>query len=59
MPSPVRFAIVVKMLKERGFHLRHIRGSHHRFEDLKGRVVVIPVHHNLVKAVYVKQIEKL
>ena len=59
MPSPVRYAVVSKMLKDKGFHLRHVRGSHHRFENSKGQVVVVPVHHNLVKAIYVKQIEKL
>jgi predicted RNA binding protein YcfA (HicA-like mRNA interferase family) len=47
------------MLKEKGFLLRHVRGSHHRFENSKGQVIVVPVHHNLVKAAYVKQIEKL
>jgi predicted RNA binding protein YcfA (HicA-like mRNA interferase family) len=59
MPGPVRFAVVVKMLKEKGFYLRHVRGSHHRFENAKGQVVVIPVHQGHVKVIYVKQIEKL
>jgi predicted RNA binding protein YcfA (HicA-like mRNA interferase family) len=59
VPSPVRFAQVVKMLRDKGYYPRHVRGSHHRFENSKGQVVVVPVHHNLVKAVYVKQIEKL
>jgi predicted RNA binding protein YcfA (HicA-like mRNA interferase family) len=59
MPSPVRFALVVKMLKDKGFHLRHVRGSHHRFENAERQVVIIPVNNNLVKAAYVKQIQKL
>jgi predicted RNA binding protein YcfA (HicA-like mRNA interferase family) len=59
MPSPVRLAVVVKMLKAKAFYLRHVRGSHYRFENATGQVVVVPVHQNLVKASYVKQIEKL
>jgi predicted RNA binding protein YcfA (HicA-like mRNA interferase family) len=59
VPSPVRFAVVAKMLKDKGYYLRYVRGSHHRFENSKGQVVVVPVHHNLVKAIYVKQIENL
>jgi predicted RNA binding protein YcfA (HicA-like mRNA interferase family) len=59
MPSPVRLAVIVQIIKAKGFYLRHVRGSHHRFENATGQVVVVPVHQNLVKASYVKQIEKL
>ena len=59
MPSPVRFGIVVKMLKQKGFFLSHVKGSHHVFKNAQGRPYTVPVHKNLVKFIYVKEIEKL
>jgi predicted RNA binding protein YcfA (HicA-like mRNA interferase family) len=59
VPSPVRLAVVVKMLKQKDFFLDHIKGSHHVFKDDRGRTFTVPVHHNQVKAVYVKEIQKL
>jgi predicted RNA binding protein YcfA (HicA-like mRNA interferase family) len=59
MASPVRFEIVVKMLKEKRFFLDHIKGSHHVFKNAQGRSYTVPVHNKQVKHVYVKEIEKL
>jgi predicted RNA binding protein YcfA (HicA-like mRNA interferase family) len=57
--SPVRFAVVKKMLEARGFFLHHTSGSHFVFKSAAGRRFVVPVHQNQVKGAYVKQIEKL
>jgi predicted RNA binding protein YcfA (HicA-like mRNA interferase family) len=59
MPSPVRFAVVVKMLKEKGYYFDHVRGSHHIFKNMFGHAFNVPVHHNQVKYIYVRQIEKI
>jgi len=59
MPSPVRFAVVKKMLEQKGYTLHHISGSHHIFKKPGADPENVPVHHNLVKAFYVKRIEKL
>jgi predicted RNA binding protein YcfA (HicA-like mRNA interferase family) len=49
----------VKMLKQKDLFLDHIKGSHHVFKDDRGRTFTVPVHHKQVKAVYVKEIQKL
>lgn len=59
MPSPVRFAVVVKMLKEKGYYFAHVNGSHHIFKNNLGHAFSVPVHRNLVNHVYVRQIEKI
>jgi predicted RNA binding protein YcfA (HicA-like mRNA interferase family) len=55
----VRFAIVKKMLEERGWILTRVSGSHHIFKKPAEQDVVIPVHGGKVKPFYVRQIEKL
>jgi len=59
MPSPVRLAVVVQLLKRKGFFLDHVRGSHHVFKNSAGRLFIVRVHKGQVKGAYVKQIEKL
>jgi predicted RNA binding protein YcfA (HicA-like mRNA interferase family) len=59
VPSPLRLAVVVKMLKEKEFFLDPIKGSHHVFKDARGRTYTVPVHNKRVNAVYVKEIQKL
>jgi predicted RNA binding protein YcfA (HicA-like mRNA interferase family) len=59
MAAPVRLAVVTHMLKQKGFFLHHVSGSHHVFKNAAGRPFIVPVHKNQVKFVYVKQIEKL
>ena len=51
--------MVVKMLKRKEFFLDHIKGSHHVFKDARGRTFTVPAHNKRVKAVYVKEIQKL
>lgn len=57
--SPHRFAVVRRNLEDHGWRLVRIHGSHHKFEHSDGRIFSIPVHHNQVKACYVRKIEKL
>ena len=59
MPSNVRFAEVRKLLETHGWTLSRIRGSHHVFTKPGAGAVPIPVHHNQVKAAYVRKIQKL
>ena len=60
MPSEVRFNKVKKTLKEKGYYLDRVSGSHHIFEKNDGsKSISIPVHKNKVKPCYVKDIEKL
>ncbi len=57
-PNNVTFGDIRKLLELEGFDLDRITGSHHIF---KGNeiVLVIPVHNNRVKSVYVKRVVEL
>ncbi|HEX3654246.1 MAG TPA: type II toxin-antitoxin system HicA family toxin [Pirellulales bacterium] len=59
MASNRRFAEVKKMLERAGYTLARVRGSHHAFTKPNHPIIVIPVHRGKVKAIYVRQIEKL
>ncbi len=52
MPSPVRFAVVKKLLESKGYKLVRVAGSHHVFEKAGVRPQIVPVHHNQVKHGY-------
>jgi predicted RNA binding protein YcfA (HicA-like mRNA interferase family) len=58
VPSPVRFAAVRRLLKQKGYALVRISGSHHVFEKPGKPLVVIPVHRGKVKPAYVREAEK-
>lgn len=59
MPSPVPFRKVRKLLENAGWVLERIQGSHHLFKHQDSRIhLSIPVHKNLVKPCYVREIEK-
>ena len=58
MPGPTRYAVVAKLLKQHGWTLDRIKGSHHAFAKEGEPPLIIPVHHNQVKAVYVRKIKK-
>jgi predicted RNA binding protein YcfA (HicA-like mRNA interferase family) len=58
MASEKRFNEVKKMLKEKGYELTRISGSHHIFTRKGSLPISIPVHNGKVKPFYVKQIEK-
>lgn len=59
MASNRCFAEVKKMLERAGYTLARVRGSHHAFTKPNHPIIVIPVHRGKVKAIYVRQIEKL
>lgn len=57
-PNNVRFSDIRKLLEYEDFALDRITGSHHIF--VKGELIlVIPVHSNKVKGVYVKRVLEL
>ncbi|MBW4485794.1 MAG: type II toxin-antitoxin system HicA family toxin [Tildeniella torsiva UHER 1998/13D] len=57
-PNNVRFSDICKLLEYEDFELDRVTGSHHIF--VKGELIlVIPVHNNKVKAVYVKRVLEL
>ena len=57
-PNNVRFSDIRKLLEYEDFELDRVTGSHHIF--IKGEVIlVIPVHNNKVKTVYVKRVLEL
>lgn len=57
MASPVRFADIRRVLERHGWTHRQGKGSHHVFTRPGGPTIVIPVHRNRVKPVYVRQVE--
>lgn len=59
MPSEVRFAEIVKLLKQHGYFLDRVSGSHHIFEKPRENPIIVPVHHGKVKPIYVRKIQKL
>ena len=58
MPSPVRFAVVRRLLEGKGYALTKISGSHHKFTKAGCQPLSIPVHRNQVKYVYYKIAEE-
>lgn len=52
------FGDIRKLLELEGFDLDRITGSHHIFKRNE-IVLVIPVHNNRVKSVYVKRVVEL
>jgi predicted RNA binding protein YcfA (HicA-like mRNA interferase family) len=54
----VTFGDIRKLLELEGFDLDRITGSHHIFKKNE-IVLVIPVHNNRVKSVYVKRVVEL
>jgi len=58
MPSDVRFAVVLRLVKSHGWVLVRVRGSHHVFAKPDGSSYPIPVHHGKVKHTYFRIIQK-
>jgi len=58
MPSPVRFAVVRKLLESKGYVLAQIRGSHHVFKKPGAPPQIVPVHHNVVKYAYFRNAQQ-
>jgi predicted RNA binding protein YcfA (HicA-like mRNA interferase family) len=59
MASEIRFSEARKMLQAKGYLPHRVAGSHHVFRKPGFGSFAVPVHHGKVKAVYVRQIEKL
>ncbi len=59
MPSETPFREVEKLLKQAGYLLARVNGSHHIFTKPGRQPLSIPVHRGKVKPFYVRQIEKL
>ncbi len=57
-PNNVTFGDIRKLLELEGFDLDRITGSHHIFKRNEV-VLVIPVHNNRVKSIYVKRVIEL
>jgi predicted RNA binding protein YcfA (HicA-like mRNA interferase family) len=57
-PNNVTFGDIRKLLELEGFDLDRITGSHHIFKKNE-IVLVIPVHNNRVKSVYIKRVVEL
>ena len=53
--AEIDFNDVVKILKHEGWKLDRVRGSHHVFAKYE-KTVVLVMHHNVVKSVYVRRI---
>ncbi|EAJ1232618.1 type II toxin-antitoxin system HicA family toxin [Campylobacter fetus] len=51
-PANVRFEILEKILKDSGFELKSIKGSHHQFSD--GKTLITLPYHKPMKIFYVK-----
>jgi predicted RNA binding protein YcfA (HicA-like mRNA interferase family) len=58
MPSPVRFAIVRRLLERKGYVLTQTSGSHHVFKKRGALPQIVPVHHNQVKYAYYRNAQK-
>lgn len=56
--SPIPLAEFMKVAKHFGFTLDHITGSHFVFRNWTGKKYSIPVHHQKIKAVYVRNFIK-
>ncbi|GAX35773.1 type II toxin-antitoxin system HicA family toxin [Nodularia sp. NIES-3585] len=57
-PNNVKFSDIRKLLELEGFALDRITGSHHIFKKDE-TILVIPVHNNRVKSVYIKRVLEL
>lgn len=51
-PKNVRFEVLEKILKDNGFELKSIKGSHHQFSD--GKTLITLPYHKPMKIFYVK-----
>lgn len=59
MLSETPFREIERLLKQAGYLLARVNGSHHIFTKPGRQPLSIPVHRGKVKPFYVRQIEKL
>ena len=58
MPSDVRFAVVLRLVRSHGWVLDRVRRSHHVFIKPDGSSYPVPVHHGKIKHSYFRTIQK-
>lgn len=51
-PTNIRFEILEKVLKDNGFELKGVKGSHHQFSN--GKILLTLPYHKPIKIFYVK-----
>ena len=56
-PTNVRFEILERLLKESGFVLKSVKGSHHSFSN--GKILITLPYHKPMKAYYVEAVLKV
>jgi len=44
------------ILRVLGYSLKRVKGSHHIFKNINGKVISLPVHNNKIKNSYLKYI---
>ncbi len=57
-PNNIVFGDIRKLLQLEGYELDRILGSHHIFKKNE-TILVIPVHNNRVKSVYIRRIVEI
>ena len=57
-PKETSFGAIHTILNNFGYKLDRINGSHHVYEKENAEPIVIPVHKNMIKKIYVKKITK-
>nr|WP_169754609.1 type II toxin-antitoxin system HicA family toxin [Campylobacter curvus] len=55
-PTNVKFEVLEKILKDSGFELKSIKGSHHSFSN--GKMLITLPYHKPMKVFYVKAVLK-
>ena len=55
-PKDITYEEIKKYLKHYGYELERINGSHHMFVGEDGDLIILPIHSNRIKYVYVKKI---
>lgn len=55
-PANVRFEVLEKLLKEYGFKLKSVKGSHHSFSN--GKLLITLPYNKPMKIFYVKAVLK-
>lgn len=56
-PTEMRYGQVLNILLYFGYTMQNTRGSHYKFVDRQGKQLIICVHKNKVKRVYLQRIK--
>lgn len=55
-PKEATLSEIVIVLRDFGYELERIKGSHFIFKGVKGDIIILPAHNNKVKKYYIKTI---